>query len=403
LTQTRSTSRRALSLGGLALSFSLALACSGGKAKLTPDTPESKARRTLQEARALHERADYEGSKAKLELALAQDPKLAAAHTLLGRGALAQGDATGAKREFEKALALDPTEGEATLGLGNALVELGDLPAAEKALLDARRLSPSSARVHFYLGDLYSRAGQDEQAKPFYQEAARLDPAYVWPKLGLARLSRKSAPEEAQRLAEEAAQTAPNLDEPQHLLGLLAADQKDYPKAEERFRKAVSLNPSARNQMNLGTVLAWQGKLDEAVKAFQDAATSNGSYALAYNNLGHSLKQAGKNPEAITALEKAVSLSPQTPLYRVNLGDSLSTAGRAKDAAEQYRAALGLLPDQAAIARKLALALSSSGEPGAAYDALSTFVAAHPADPATPALQEELSRLAREELKQQLR
>jgi tetratricopeptide (TPR) repeat protein len=392
-----------LAARALPLLFLLATGCAGGKPKVVPNTPETQARRLYTEARDLFERADYDGSRAKLELALKQDPKLAPAHTLLGRSAHEEGIFDEALSHFEAALALDPTDAQAWLGQGMTLLSKGDLPAAEKSLLRARELAPEQAPVQFYLGELYSRGARPDLAREFYEAARKLDPGYVWPTLSLARLLRASDPAEAERLANEAAEAKPSLDEPYSVLGLLAADKKDYPKAEEALRKAVEKNPTARNQMNLATILSWQGKLDEAIKLLEAAVSADPSYALAQNNLGHSLRQAGKNAEAISALEKAVALSPNTPLYRINLADTLSANGRSADAAAQYKEALVLAPDLASTARKLALALAASGDPGGAYDALQSFLRGHAEDPSAPALREELSRLAKEELKLQLR
>jgi tetratricopeptide (TPR) repeat protein len=374
--------------------------------KVLPEGPEARARRFLAEGKAKHEAGDYPAAKKLLEAAIAEKADLGPAYTLLGREALAGGDASGAKALFEKAVSLDASDAEATLGLGTAETQLGDLSAAEKALLRARDLSPESPRVYYFLGELYAKGGRPAEAEAAYRDAIRFDPGYAWPRLGLARLLRQrgGAKEEAFRLAQEAAQADDALDEPHHLLGLLYSDDKDYPKAEAEFREALKRNEkSPRNQMNLGTILAWQGKLDDAVEAFRAALALDPSYPLAQNNLGHVLRQSGKVEEAIPYLKKAVELAPAVPLYSINLGDALSVSGRFLDAAAAYRAALTLAPDQASIASKLALVLSQGGDIPAAYAALKEFVAAHPVDPGLPALREEMTRLAREELKQQLK
>ena len=395
----KSLTRTSLLIASLFLS-----ACLGSKQKIVPETPQAKALKTLAVAQELHQKGNYAEAKPKLLEALAQDPKLGAAHILLGRGALAQGDTDEAKAQFLKARELNPKDAEAALGLGTTYTQTGELALAEPLLLEAKTLAPSSSRVPYYLAELYAKEEKYDLAEKAYREAIQLEPGDVWPKLGLSRLLRRANPEEAKKLAEEAAALKPDLDEPYNHLGFLASDQKDYPGAEALFTKAIENNDQLpRNYMNLGTVQAWQGKLDAAKTSLEKAVALDPKYAIAYNNLGHIQRQAGRNEEAITAAQKAVELEPKIPLYHVNLGDTYSSVGRFSDAAKSYQEALALAPTQAPLARKLALALSQAGDTPGAYRALAAFIETNPADAATPALQEELTRLAKDELKSQLR
>ena len=60
----------------------------------------------------------------------------------------------------------------------------------------------------------------------------------------------------------------------------------------------------------MGIALREQGKLEEAIKAFNRALTIKPDYAEAYYNMGIALKEQGKLAEAIDAYHKAISIKP---------------------------------------------------------------------------------------------
>jgi tetratricopeptide (TPR) repeat protein len=59
----------------------------------------------------------------------------------------------------------------------------------------------------------------------------------------------------------------------------------------------------------MGNALKEQGKLEEAIEAYNKALSIKPDYAEAYNNMGNALKEQGKLEEAIEAYNKALSSS----------------------------------------------------------------------------------------------
>ena len=60
----------------------------------------------------------------------------------------------------------------------------------------------------------------------------------------------------------------------------------------------------------MGVALKEQGKLEEAIEAYNKALAIKPDYAEAYYNMGVALKEQGKLEEAIEAYNKALAIKP---------------------------------------------------------------------------------------------
>jgi superkiller protein 3 len=69
----------------------------------------------------------------------------------------------------------------------------------------------------------------------------------------------------------------------------------------------------------MGRPLKKQGKLDEAVKAYQKAITIEPRFAYAYNGLGETLELQDKLSEAVAAYQKAIIFNPNLDEVQANL------------------------------------------------------------------------------------
>ena len=70
----------------------------------------------------------------------------------------------------------------------------------------------------------------------------------------------------------------------------------------------------------MGNALQNQGKLEEAIEAYNNALAIKFDYAEAYNNLGNALKDQGKLEEAIEAYNKAISFKTDYAEAYSNMG-----------------------------------------------------------------------------------
>jgi tetratricopeptide (TPR) repeat protein len=145
----------------------------------------------------------------------------------------------------------------------------------KKALMEyeaAVKLSPSDPRANLLLGLAYANVGELKKAAQFSEASVKLEPSYS----GF------------------------------HNLGLVYANQEDYPKAVDAYEKALNLNPTAyRTWYQLGLIQAASGNFKTAIDAYQKSILNNSQFAEAYLGLGTAYYWSG---EKLQALEQANEL-----------------------------------------------------------------------------------------------
>lgn len=142
---------------------------------------------------------------------------------------------------------------------------------------------------------------------------------------------------------------------------------------------AMGLRPRPVTYLAAGVAIAWIaltwiqiGYWADSVVLFEHAVEVTRDNSLAYNNLGEALsKRQGKLPDAIAAFEQSVQIQPGYAKARVNLAGALAEEGRVGDAMREYQAALRLDPTRAAVHFNLANLLSRS--PGRMVEAIDEY------------------------------
>jgi tetratricopeptide (TPR) repeat protein len=126
------------------------------------------------------------------------------------------------------------------------------------------------------------------------------------------------------------------------LLGAIYERQKQFDKAEEQFKKVLTVNPKNAIVLNYyGYMLADRGiRLDEAqdfVQRALDQEPFNGAYL---DSLGWVYYKQNKTDQAETTLRKAVERESHDPTIRSHLGDVYAKQGRMDLAAAEWEKSL---------------------------------------------------------------
>ena len=125
-------------------------------------------------------------------------------------------------------------------------------------------------------------------------------------------------------------------------MGLLLAEEGKTAEAEQALRKAVRANPqSAAANYNLGVVLAQQGKMDEAVALCRKACQLQGDEAKYQQALALCLYRQGDADGAIDVLRKAMPQVERFTEGSLLLAEIYENRGQRRQAAEALREALG--------------------------------------------------------------
>ena len=101
----------------------------------------------------------------------------------------------------------------------------------------------------------------------------------------------------------------------------------------------------AAGHHQLGVALKGQGKLDEAIREYQEAIRLKPDFAAAQSDLGVALAEQGKFEPAIAAQREAIRLQPDDANYHHRLGYVLQKSGSLARAISEYREAIRLGPD----------------------------------------------------------
>jgi len=169
--------------------------------------------------------------------------------------------------------------------------------------------------------------------------------------------------QQAEQLYERILTHDPSHSDALHLLGLVAYQQGDNPKAIQLISKAISHDSKKPHYpFNLGLVMEKEGRLDEAISAYQKALMLNPSYTEAQSNLGNVFRAQGKLDAAAHAFQTVLKIKPRSAETHNNLGVVLKEQGDIDGALREYRAALQLNPAHAEALNNLGVAYKEQGQ-----------------------------------------
>lgn len=151
--------------------------------------------------------------------------------------------------------------------------------------------------------------------------------------------------DEAEPVYRSFTRTHPELDEPWHLLGVIALQRNAPQSAEPFFREAIKRNPShVKCLSNLGGALYQLERYAESEQALKAALSLSPDYVSARYNLGNTLLAMGRLQDARLAFEQAIAIQPDHVEAQNNLAETQKLMGTFDAAVETLQVALAQTP-----------------------------------------------------------
>jgi tetratricopeptide (TPR) repeat protein len=224
-----------------------------------------------------------------------------------------------ARECLAKVSAAKPSDPALLRRLADGYLSLGDSGRAEAVLRGLVESGAADPQVTARLAELYLRSGRLDEARRQFQEMARSNPANP---------------------------------APHYFLGIIALEQRDFPRAAGALERSLLLNPEfeaayadlATAQMSEGKHREALGSLDKARSRFGPDFRGEFLAALCHANL----KEFDQSRERFTSAEKiAREKAPQLLDHRfyLQLGSMLERAGHFDDAVMALEQSLMLDPD----------------------------------------------------------
>ncbi|HBL10518.1 MAG TPA: hypothetical protein DD379_03725 [Cyanobacteria bacterium UBA11162] len=135
---------------------------------------------------------------------------------------------------------------------------------------------------------------------------------------------------------------------------------------------------TANTYFNQGQDFEKQGKLDEAISAYQNAIKLNPNHATAYSHMGWLLHDQNKSEEAIIAYQQALKLNPNDPNTYFSLGMAFYSQEKWNDAVVSYQNFIQLKPNEALAYISLSAALKQQDKLSEAINAYEKAIQLNP-------------------------
>ena len=305
---------------------------------------EDRAADDLKDAEDLLQKQQYQQAEEKLQALVSKQNDNPQAWFDLGFAQARLGQTADSITAYRKAAGLSPKWFEAQQNLGLALAKSGDLPGAAATLKIAVTLKPTAggqqalSRAWLSLAQV-TEESQPQEALAAYQKSLELDPANSEAQLGVAKLTQRAgnsaaAEQEYLKLAESGDKESVG-----RLISLYI-QQKRYADAETWLRKYMAANPSnMAAQVQLGKLLAAEGKTQDAIAALEPAYNSAPDPTLA-RELAALYLDAKQYDGAARLLQGLAAQNPADAQLHLDYGQALVHLHKYPDAQTELLKAL---------------------------------------------------------------
>ena len=131
--------------------------------------------------------------------------------------------------------------------------------------------------------------------------------------------------------------------------GIAEHEADQWPRAQEDFEHALSLNPDQPDVLNyLGYSWVEKGvNLERAQQMIEKALAQRPTSGFMVDSLGWLFFRIGQYDKAVAEMERAIELTPDDATINSHLGDTLAAVGRTEEARYEWMRALIYHPDPA--------------------------------------------------------
>jgi len=191
----------------------------------------------------------------------------------------------------------------------------GKLAESIEACRAALKLKPNFALAYKTMGNALLMRGNLAAASQAYRKAIELKPndAELLGNIGMILAKTKHYAESIEYFGQSIA-IQPNLAPIHWLMGESLIQQKQYDVGLSSQIKALELQPdlvNASGYNNLGSGLAWNDRLSEAIDCYQTAIQLQPKYVQAHLNLANALYQFGRVEASISMLRTTIEIQPE--------------------------------------------------------------------------------------------
>jgi len=234
--------------------------------------------------------------------------------------------------------------------LGFVENELGKVDESIAAYRKSVAGKPDVFESNLNLGLQLAKTGQRD-AEQFLRAATQLKPTShvaegqerAW--LSLAHVIEKEKPEEAVVAYQKAAALRPKDAEPHVAAGMVLEEEKKFADAEQEYQQALALDPASDALTGLSNISMQGRRFPEAEGYLRKLAAAHPDDAAPHVQLGRVLAAQGKNEDAIAELQAGAKLTPADLSVQRDLADLYSTVGKNDLAEAAYRTLLAAQPN----------------------------------------------------------
>ncbi|MGB9636251.1 MAG: tetratricopeptide repeat protein, partial [Thermoplasmata archaeon] len=186
---------------------------------------------------------------------------------------------------------------EDAIKIGLKLVEINEFP-----------------ELWYMIGNNLVNIGKFERALECYQQCLELKPDFVHAYLARGKIFEgRGDTESAEKEYRKAIEVQPEGYEANFALAVLLKNRKEFTQALEYIEKALAARTTAEGFIEKGRILVALGKLEESVKAYEQAFNLSQKIPEILYEKAKVLRLLGLIPSAIEMLEKNLELHPHLP------------------------------------------------------------------------------------------